>query len=232
MGSLSAVVLIALTSVAQASCRQALALGLDVSGSVNETEYSMQLNGLASALENPSVVNALLQPGAAPVYISVYEWSGPVHQNLIAPWLPITSQAALFNLITTLRSHSRPKMDVSTGLGPAMLFGAELLHAQPECWRWTLDISGDGKANTGPLPRNISLSDKITVNALVIGAGTSRPSGESREETANLIAYFDARVIRGPDAFVEVAHGFADYEAAMTRKLLRELEGLSLVHAQ
>ncbi|WP_299419768.1 DUF1194 domain-containing protein [uncultured Shimia sp.] len=230
--SLCAVVLIALTQAAQASCRQALALGLDVSGSVNETEYHMQLNGLASALENPRVVNALLQPGAAPVYVSVYEWSGPDHQNMIAPWMPITSQAALSDVTTTLRGHSRPKMDVSTGLGPAMLFGAELLHTQPDCWRWTLDISGDGIANTGRLPRDILLSAKITVNALVIGAGTSRPSGESREETANLIAYFNARVIRGPDAFVEVAHGFADYEAAMTRKLLRELEGLSLVHAQ
>ncbi|MFY0660808.1 MAG: DUF1194 domain-containing protein [Shimia sp.] len=224
--------LIALTSVAQASCRQALALGLDVSGSVNETEYSMQLNGLASALENPNVVNALLQPGAAPVYISVYEWSGPVHQNLIAPWLPITSQAALSNLITTLRHHARPKMDVSTGLGPAMLFGAELLHAQPDCWRRTLDISGDGIANTGPLPRDISLPDQITVNALVIGPGSTRPLGESQEETTGLVAYFEARVIWGADAFVEVAHGFADYEAAMTRKLLRELEGLSLVHAR
>ncbi len=228
---LFATAFLAVASSAQASCRQALALGLDISGSVNGTEYHMQLNGLAAALENHSVVTALLQPGAAPVHLAVYEWSGPDHQNLIAPWVPITSQTALSDLTTALRHHARPKMDVSTGLGPAMLFGEELLHAQPNCWRWTLDISGDGIANTGPLPRDISLPDHITVNALVIGPGDTRPLGESQEETAALVAYFEARVIRGADAFVEVANGFEDYEAAMTRKLLRELEGLSLVQA-
>jgi hypothetical protein len=119
-------------------------------------------------------------------------------------------------------------MDVSTGLGPAIAFGAALLQTQSTCWQWTLDISGDGKANTGTLPRDIPVPDQITVNALVIGPGTTRPTGESREETASLVAYFDAWVTHGPNAFVEIAYGFADYEAAMTRKLLRELEGLSL----
>ncbi len=216
---------------AQANCRQALALGLDVSGSVDSAEYHMQLNGLAAALQNQSVMNALFQPGAAPVHLAVYEWSGPGHQNLIVPWVPITSHMALTDLTTTLRHHARPKMDVSTGLGPAMLFGAELLHSQPNCWRWTLDISGDGIANTGPLPRDLSLPDHITLNALVIGPGQTRPHGEALEETSALVAYFEARVIQGTDAFVEVANGFEDYEAAMTRKLLRELEGLSLVQA-
>ncbi len=228
---LCAAALLASVSSAQASCRQALALGLDVSGSVDGTEYQMQLNGLAAALENHSVVAALLQPGAAPVHLAVYEWSGPDHQNLIAPWVAITSQTSLSDLTTTLRNHARPTMDVSTGLGPAMLFGAELLRTQPDCWRWTLDFSGDGIANTGPLPRDISLPDHITVNALVIGPGDTRPLSESQEETAGLVDYFEARVIRGADAFVEVANGFEDYEAAMTRKLLREMEGLSLVQA-
>lgn len=219
---------LSLTPAVQAQCRQALALGLDVSGSVDDIEYHMQLNGLASAFENVSVMKALLQPGTPPVVLSVFEWSGPDHQNLIVPWTKITSPEVLSDVTNTLRKTRRPKMDVSTGLGPAIAFGAALLQTQPTCWRWTLDISGDGKANTGPLPRDIPLPEKITVNALVIGPGASRPSGESREETASLVAYFDAWVTRGPNAFVEVAHGFADYEAAMTRKLLRELEGLSL----
>ncbi|SMP12920.1 DUF1194 domain-containing protein [Shimia sagamensis] len=217
-----------LSQAAQAQCRQALALGLDVSGSVDDAEYRMQINGLAAAFENASVAKALLQPGTPPVALSVFEWSGPDHQNLIVPWTDITSPSVLSDVTTTLRKTGRPKMDVSTGLGPAIAFGADLLQAQPACWRWTLDISGDGKANTGPLPRDILMSEQITVNALVIGPGSTRPSGESREETASLVAYFDAWVTRGPDAFVEVAYGFADYEAAMTRKLLRELEGLSL----
>ncbi len=219
------------TNVAHASCRQALTLGLDVSGSVDADEYHMQINGLTSALENKSVVKSLLRSSTAPVFLSVFEWSGPDAQNLLVPWTAVESATTLAGITAQLRETPRKKMDVSTGLGPAMQFGAELLQTVPDCWRWTLDISGDGTANTGPLPRDISMPPHITVNALVIGPGVSRPTGESREETAGLVAYFEARVIQGADAFVEVANGFEDYEAAMTRKLLRELQGLSMVGA-
>jgi hypothetical protein len=35
-------------------------------------------------------------------------------------------------------------------------------------------------------------------------------------------------VLAGPDAFSEVAIGFEDYERAMRRKLIREMEFLSI----
>lgn len=38
------------------------------------------------------------------------------------------------------------------------------------------------------------------------------------------MAYYRAYVIRGDSAFVEAAQGFEDFEAAMIRKLLRELQ--------
>lgn len=38
-----------LPHAAQANCRLALALGLDVSGSVDSREYRLQLDGLANA---------------------------------------------------------------------------------------------------------------------------------------------------------------------------------------
>ncbi|WP_336247087.1 DUF1194 domain-containing protein [Octadecabacter dasysiphoniae] len=49
------------------NCRQALALGLDVSGSVDRREYRLQLDGLADALGHPDVVDALLSQMDAPV---------------------------------------------------------------------------------------------------------------------------------------------------------------------
>ncbi len=39
---------------------------------------------------------------------------------------------------------------------------------------------------------------------------------------AELSAHYRAEVIHGPGAFVEVARGYKDFEAAMRRKLLRE----------
>ena len=43
-------------------------------------------------------------------------------------------------------------------------------------------------------------------------------------EISELVSYFQTWVIMGPDAFVETALGFPDFEAAMVRKLRREME--------
>ena len=59
---------LALTAGPAAACRQALALGLDVSGSVDAVEYRLQTAGLAAALMAPEADwDALLRslPGMA-----------------------------------------------------------------------------------------------------------------------------------------------------------------------
>lgn len=221
-------------ATAQTACRQALALGLDVSGSVDTREYRLQLDGLAAALADPDVRAAILAMPSAPVRIAVYEWSSPADQRLIVPWTALTSEDVINGAIALLRGWSRTDGDPSTAIGAALLNGAALLDQQRSCWKRTLDISGDGKSNTGPHPRDISTSARMapyTVNALVIGADAPR-NGDRREmQVGELAAYFRFFVISGPDAFVETALGFQDYQAAMTRKLLRELEGLALSSA-
>ena len=47
-------------AAAQEQCRLALLLGLDVSASVDREEYRLQMEGLAAALIEPSVVEAAL----------------------------------------------------------------------------------------------------------------------------------------------------------------------------
>jgi len=47
-------------------------------------------------------------------------------------------------------------------------------------------------------------------------------------QIGELTAYYNAYVIRGPNAFVETALGFPDFEEAMRRKLLRELTTLTI----
>ncbi len=229
--ALTAVLLAIPPATVNAECRQALALGLDVSGSVDADEYRLQMNGLAAALEQSSVTAALLQYVSAPVVISVYDWSGPESQRLIVPWTPITDATKIGYVTATLRTTPRQRMEVATALGQAMSYGVDLLQQMPTCWQATLDLTGDGKSNSGPLPQDTSVPEGMTVNALVIGPGPNRPTGEAWVEASALVAYFEAWVIRGPDAFVEVANGFEDFEAAMTRKLLREIQGLSLVEA-
>lgn len=206
---------------ADAACRQALVLGLDVSGSVDAVEYQLQRGGLATALLSPAVTEVFLRQYAAPIDIAVFEWSGPAHQIVILPWTTIADRATLAAVANTLRRSPRIAGDPSTAIGSAMSFASDLLVSRQHCWKQTIDLSGDGPANTGPLPQDVgppAVAANITINGLVI------VSADAKE----LPSYFREYVVRGPDAFVEVALGFDDYANAMERKLLRELQSIAI----
>ncbi len=215
-------------TLAQAQCRQALALGLDVSGSVDAREYRLQLDGLASALEDAEVRAALLAVPDAPVYLLVYEWSGPEDQVTLLPWTAIDS-VSLEQTVALLRATERRVASPGTALGVAMMLGARHLAVQGDCWRRTLDISGDGKSNLGPRPRDVKAaiaSKGITINALAIGVDDAGTGDIRQAEISELSSYFRAEVIVGPDAFVVTSLGFDGYAEAMRIKLLRELDGM------
>jgi hypothetical protein len=218
-------------SVASADCRQALALGLDISGSVDAAEYRLQLDGLAAALRRDDVAAALLAMSGADVDLTVYEWSGPDDRRILQPWVTLTDRSAIDAVARRLGAVQRGAGDPSTAIGSAMAFGAELLAQRASCWRRVLDLSGDGKSNAGPRPRVVGADAAlggVTVNALVIGVKDPAAGDTRQAEIGALAAYFRAEVIRGDAAFVEVALGFEDFERAMARKLLRELEVLAI----
>lgn len=215
--------LAALPGGAVAGCRLALALGLDVSGSVDSTEYRLQMDGLAGALMHPEVRMAMLSLPGQRVEMMVYEWSGPADQHVVQDWREVRDEAALADIAATLRRATRAQGDPSTAIGAAMRAGAAQLGKRGHCDHRVLDLSGDGPSNTGPLPqavRDSAAMGDVTVNGLVI---EEVPPGQP-----SLEGYFRAYVIRGPGAFTERAAGFADYRDAMVRKLIRELRGMIL----
>lgn len=224
-----------LPAASQADCRQALALGLDVSGSVDLREYRLQMDGLVTALNHPDVVDKLMAMPAAPVSLMVFEWSGPDDQIIVVPWTRIIDRSVLTEISTLLATTERRTSTPGTALGQAMQFGAAQLALQPDCWKHTLDISGDGKSNLGQRPRDVKAAiaaQQVTVNALVIGADAPATGDRRQVEIGELSSYFRAEVITGPDAFVQTALGFEDYANAMTLKLKRELEGLVIGRVQ
>lgn len=215
---------------AEPACRQALALGLDVSGSVDEEEYRLQLDGLAAALRAPQVQEAFLAMPQAPVELAIFEWSGLNQHRLLVDWTPIADVETLGRISARLRGTFGSYTDPSTAIGAAMVYGAGLLDQRRDCWQHTLDISGDGPANIGPDPGLIpeAVVGHITINGLVIIPASRANTTKNLRNVKTLFEYYEAQVIRGPGAFVEAADDFEDFENAMTRKLLRELAGLSL----
>ncbi|WP_170560829.1 DUF1194 domain-containing protein [Ruegeria atlantica] len=215
-------------------CRQALALGLDVSGSVDSREYRLQTGGLAAALRRPEVVQLILSDVGAPIRLAIFEWSETRHQRMLVNWTEIRRNQDLEEISGLLKKAERSNAPQGTAVGSAMQFGADLLSQQPNCWKRTLDLSGDGKHNLGPHPRRVKaelLGTGITINGLVIGADDPSHGDKRYVQVGELSAYYNTWVILGPGAFVEVALGFEAYEDAMTRKLVRELEGLTLSDA-
>ena len=226
MRSFVAILLLMLPSIAEAQCRLALALGLDVSGSVDFSEYRLQYNGLAGALADPEVQDSLFALPEAPVAIAVYEWSSSGFQRVVVDWRVLHGVAELEEVRNQLLARKRERAPAQTGLGRAMLFGQDMINVGPQCWDQTLDISGDGKNNDWPPPKRVKESGEIEglrINALVVAED---PSGDL--SVGELTTYFKERVIQGPDAFVEVALGYSDYAEAMKRKLLRELAVLAI----
>ncbi len=208
-----------------APCWMALAVGLDVSGSVDRHEYGLQTGGLAAALMDRDVQAAIFAVPGAHVALTVYEWSGPSSQRMILPWVAITDPAALAGAAGVIGAHPRYPDGRMTAVGAAMVYGDALLAGQPGCARRTLDLASDGINNIGPLPGSIALAGGATetVNALVIAEpGEGRFPGLD-PPLEDLADWYRAAVIRGPGAFVERAEGFPDFARAMRRKLLREL---------
>lgn len=233
-GVVLSVALGALGGMAEAACRQALALGLDVSGSVDAREYRLQMDGLAAALDDPKVRRALVMMPDTPVRLLVYEWSGPEDPMVVLPWTAVTSPQVLDGIISDLRKIERRQATPGTALGLAMRKGVSLLKTQSDCWKLTLDLSGDGKSNLGPRPVDVKPEIEltgITVNALVVGADAPASGDVRQAEISGLSAYFQSNVIVGSGSFVETALGFEDYAAAMARKLERELDALILGEA-
>ncbi|MBZ0127969.1 MAG: DUF1194 domain-containing protein [Rhodobacteraceae bacterium] len=219
---LALICLLVWTTGVQAACRQALVLALDVSSSVDEAEYILQMQGLAGALRDPDVQAYLLSQPQAPVSIAVFEWGGHFDQTLIIPWRSITAAADLDAIAASLAARIRSGPIQPTSIGGALAYAGRLLEKGPSCWQQTIDVSGDGKNNDGIRPRRAkqaAIFQGIIVNGLVIGEDT--PDAET--EIGELVAYYQAEVIHGPTAFTETALGFADYGRAMKRKLLREL---------
>jgi hypothetical protein len=202
--------------VSASACRLALALALDVSSSVDQEEDRLQRVGLANALVSPEVQAAVLGDRGQPVALAVFEWSGRYQQDILLDWRLLRSRADLEAVSEVIRNSRRSYAAFPTALGFALGYAAGVFKSAPPCLFYTLDVSGDGVNNEGFAPylayRNFPL-DEVTVNGLAIGGAAD-----------DLVGYYRRELIKGPGAFVEVALDFFDFERAMRRKLVRELE--------
>ncbi|KPD13554.1 DUF1194 domain-containing protein [Phaeobacter sp. 11ANDIMAR09] len=194
------------------ACDLALVLAVDVSGSVDATEYRIQMDGLAAGLRDGVVSEALVN---AQAQVTLIQWSGRARQEISIPWTPTRTFDEVEALAQRVEATPRPWRNYSTALGEALLLGLEQIVTGPNCKRRVIDLSGDGPSNEGVEPATLKplmRQADVTVNAIAI-----------EQSEPELTAYFYEHVIRGEGAFVETAHSFRDYPEKIRRKLVREV---------
>jgi Ca-activated chloride channel family protein len=192
-------------------CDIALALAVDVSGSISPDEYRIQMSGLAAALRDGTVADALVK---AEAQVLLVQWTGTGRQEVTLPWRALDTHDAARRMADEIETAARPWAMYSTAIGEALAFTRAQFEGV-DCRRKVIDVSGDGSSNEGVEPSALRTGlwqDGYTVNALVI---------EGAEP--DLVGYYWENVIAGEGAFVMAANGFAEYPPKIRLKILREV---------
>lgn len=207
----------ALASGPAAACGLALALAIDASSSVSRAEFALQTRGHAAAFRDPEVIAAIR--GVGGIQAMALQWSGDVHQQIIAPWRRLETEAEILAFADVLAAAPRRFEILGTALGSALAALGTAFEGPPaSCNRYVVDVSGDGISNGGfPVApaRALLLDQGVTINGLVI------VNDEPVE--ADPVPFYRNEVIGGPGAFMMIANGFEDYARAFRQKLLREI---------
>ncbi|MCL3882469.1 DUF1194 domain-containing protein [Marivita sp. GX14005] len=202
-----------LTQPAEA-CRTALLLAMDVSNSVDPSEYRLQVDGLASALRDPEIAEILVRDRIA---LSVMQWSGTEAQQISLGWTQMAGSRHVQLFASAVERMPRAFVMSNTAPGAALHVALDHLEASPDCARRVIDMSGDGTLNAGPNVAEMRLRAErmgVTVNGLAI------------ESLGRAISNFYARHVITRGGFVETARGYSDYARAIRRKILREISAV------
>ena len=205
-----------------------LVLAVDVSGSIDTSEAGLQRQGYIQALTSPEVIGAATGGPFGRIAVSYLEWAGAGHVRLVAGWHLIDGLPAAETLAARL-AEADTVSGQRTSISGAVMFALPLFRGNGYAGtRRVIDLSADGPNNNG-LPvlaaRDAASAAGVSVNALAILNDRIGPYGYPVLE--DLDVYFEECVVAGPGAFVLVAQGFGDFGAAIRRKLVLEIAGLT-----
>lgn len=196
----------------------ALVVAVDVSNSVDEKRYRLQMEGIAKALEDPSVLKAIFNGPQGGILFSMMVWSD--RPNFIVPWQRISNKQEAMAVAAMVRKlpHqggeftclSRMLRNISDKIVPQL---------PAQALRVVIDVSGDGKDNCNPkepvsLVRDELVGYGVTINGLPILEG---------EESETLEGWYKENVRGGAGGFILPAAGYADFGRAIRQKFVIEI---------
>jgi Protein of unknown function (DUF1194) len=190
-----------------------LVLSVDVSGSVDTSEFNLQKQGYVNAFRDTTLQNQISNlPGGIAATLSY--WSSSATQSL--NWFHITDAASANIFADAIAATTRP-FSGGTDIDNAITFAANLLDTNDYVGtRRVIDVSGDGTNSSGinalKAARDNAVNRGIIINGLPI-LGSER----------NLDTYYANNVIGGLGSFVLPANSFAEFDNAIKQKIGREI---------
>jgi len=198
-----------------------LILAVDVSGSVDNDEYSLQMQGLSAAFRDPTVYAAIKRAGPNGIAVTVVQWSGPGEQAVAMDWFHLKDLASTNSFALQLQNLRRNYWGGDTLIGQAMVFAIRQFRRNGfTAPRQVIDVSGDGGVEALGMTRvgrDAAVREGIVVNGLAI-----------EKDVTNLSAFYRDNVIGGAGSFVMTALNYRDFQAAIRRKLVEEIAPLQL----
>lgn len=231
-----------------ASPSTALVLSIDVSGSVDEARYALQLEGIAEALEDPVTLSAISAAGGAGIYLAIVTWADGA--DISIGWRRVASPKDAAAVAAEVRRIPRTPGEF-TCVGAMLRAVTEKLIAglPSKVERIVVDVSGDGVDNCGDArevrdERDGVLALGATINGLpilvpgendVVNAGAFRKPGfglrplsnKSDQDNTTLDRWYRENLIGGPGSFILIARGYQDFSRALRRKLVTEISSLT-----
>jgi hypothetical protein len=230
------------TAQAPAEIDTALVLAVDVSDSVDEARYRLQMEGIARAIEDPAVVNAITSGAKGAIMLSLVAWADDA--KLAMPWQLIRNQSDAFEVARRVRSLPHHSGQYTCLARMLRSVESETMPALPaRADRVVIDVSGDGIDNcevsaASNTARDTLVKGGATLNGLpiivagendVVGAGTFRRPGFAFEDlgldrdSTTLDAWYNAHVVGGPGSFISPADGYEDFGRSFRRKFITEI---------
>ena len=201
-----------------------LILAVDVSRSVDPEEQELQFSGYEAAFRDRRLIEGIMGGPVGAIACQMFTWSDWHIQTIVVPWTRLDSDASANGFADAIAAAPR-RTWLYTSISGAMDFAARQFGQGFEGTRKVVDISGDGVNNSGrPVAeaREEALAQGIVLNGLAVLDRQPSPFAQT-SGLPPLDTYYREEVIGGPGAFLVVAEGFPAFEAAVRRKIIREI---------
>ena len=218
--TITAAVLAQETAVARAQgdVDTALIVSVDVSSSVDERRYQLQMQGIASALEDKAVIDAILNGPRGGILLSLVTWDD--RPRVVMPWVRISSIQEALAAAARVRALPRQGGEF-TCLSKMLRFLTDKVIPQipASALRVVVDVSGDGSDNCNAEEPAAAVRDEMAARGTTING---LPILEGRE-AATLEDWYTQNVKGGPGAFILPADGYEDFGRAIRQKFVIEI---------